>query len=266
MHVSLDQNYFTMLNNIYGQSIQETLNSSGIIKTSTSFLGLRRKVSLNVKEAVDKLIEVYNKNITSLVNEIINNNKKVMENNVNVVDSEKNTEDAENNQVVVDDSSPTVTKFMEIFEEMQKNVPDSTSTIEEKELAISYIDKMLVSDDIPSDKKVYWQNKKEIIEQEILAIKNSDKSSNVSTEEEAGVAEKANDVIREFTRFEMRYRRYEDNSNLSEADNEEYNSTYTRVALSYIDRILNCPDITVMQKAKYENLYNELTKKQVEEE
>lgn len=51
-------------------------------------------------------------------------------------------------------------KFMDVKAELDKNVPDRTSTIEEKELAISYIDRMLACDDISDDLKTYWQNKK----------------------------------------------------------------------------------------------------------
>ena len=73
-----------------------------------------------------------------------------------------------------DNSSKASENFRDVIEEMRKNVPDSTSTIEEKELAISYIERMLACDDIPNPE--YWQNKKDIIEMEIQTIKNEEKS------------------------------------------------------------------------------------------
>ena len=60
--------------------------------------------------------------------------------------------------------------FNDVLEEMRANVPDSTKTLSEKRLAISYIERMLSCDDIPNPE--YWQNKMDIIEQEIKDIEN----------------------------------------------------------------------------------------------
>jgi hypothetical protein len=50
---------------------------------------------------------------------------------------------------------------------MSQNVPDVTTTIEEKRLAISYIDRMLSCDDITAFDREYWENKKLILQDEI---------------------------------------------------------------------------------------------------
>lgn len=57
--------------------------------------------------------------------------------------------------------------FDEVFGEMRKNVPDSTGTIEEKRLAVAYIEKMLTCSDITPELKSYWLNKQTEIQREI---------------------------------------------------------------------------------------------------
>ena len=66
--------------------------------------------------------------------------------------------------------------FNDVFAEMTKNLPDSTTTIDEKISAIAYINRLLACDDIPNTN--YWQNKKDVIEMEILNIKNEQKRKN----------------------------------------------------------------------------------------
>lgn len=61
-------------------------------------------------------------------------------------------------------------KFADVKAEFDKNVPDRTTTIEEKEKAISYIKRMLACNDITPELKAYWTNKKDIIELEKQAI------------------------------------------------------------------------------------------------
>lgn len=51
-------------------------------------------------------------------------------------------------------------KFEDVFAEFDKNVPDQTSTTEDKEKAISYIKRMLECEDITPELKNYWTNKK----------------------------------------------------------------------------------------------------------
>lgn len=74
---------------------------------------------------------------------------------------------------IVDDSQPveSAESFQAVFDEMSQNVPSQTRTVEEKEKAISYINRMLACKDIPDHLKTYWQDKKETIQAEIFAIK-----------------------------------------------------------------------------------------------
>ena len=60
-------------------------------------------------------------------------------------------------------------KFADVRAEMDKNVPDRTTTIEEKELALSYIERLLTCDDIPNAE--YWQNIKSEILMEIKSMR-----------------------------------------------------------------------------------------------
>ncbi len=136
-------------------------------------------------------------------------------------------------------------KFDAVFAEFSKNVPDRTTTIPEKELAISYIDRMLACDDIPDDLKTYWQNKKSIIQQEIQAIRNEEKS---------GSGEKVADVWKEFEKFCNKYRGKFD-KNLSTEDRSEYLITYNRTCQSYLKRLMSCSDITDDLRFEYQNMY-----------
>ena len=129
-------------------------------------------------------------------------------------------------------------KFEEVFAEFDKNVPDCTSTISEKELAISYIDRMLACDDIS-------ENKKSVIKMEMQSIKN---------EEAKGSEEKVNDVWNEYEKFVNKYRG-KVNNNLSAKDKYEYSMTYNRTAQSFIKRLMNCADVTDKQLSIYQQMY-----------
>ncbi len=142
-------------------------------------------------------------------------------------------------------SSGKSEKFEEVFAEFDKNVPDSTSTITEKELAISYIDRMLACDDISDDMKIYWQNKKSVIKMEIQSIKN---------EETKNSGEKVNDVWNEYEKFVNKYQG-KVNNNLSAEDKYEYLMTYNRTAQSYIKRLIHCADVTNEQTLEYQQMY-----------
>ena len=74
-------------------------------------------------------------------------------------------------------STPASEKFEDVLAEFRQNVPDVTTTIEEKELAISYIDRLLACSDITPELKEYWTEKKTEIEQEIQAIKTMEDSA-----------------------------------------------------------------------------------------
>lgn len=139
-------------------------------------------------------------------------------------------------------------KFMDVKAELDKNVPDRTSTIEEKELAISYIDRMLACDDISDDLKTYWQNKKNVIEQEIQNIKNEKAIAKTDN------SEKSDDIAKEFMRFIDKYFTRADNRNLQTQDKLEYKITYYNTYLSYCRRVLNCSDITEEQKTEFKQM------------
>ena len=87
-------------------------------------------------------------------------------------------------------------KFADVRKELDKNVPDRTTTIEEKEKALSYIERMLKCDDITPEMKNYWTNKKNVIEMEIQSIKN---------EQQVGKNEKWDDIAKEFSDFTDKY-------------------------------------------------------------
>lgn len=139
-------------------------------------------------------------------------------------------------------------KFMDVKAELDKNVPDRTSTIEEKELAISYIDRMLACDDISDDLKTYWQNKKDVIEQEIQNIKNEKAIAKTDN------SEKSDNIAKEFMQFIDKYFTRADNRNLQTQDKLEYKITYYNTYLSYCRRVLNCSDITEKQKAEFRQM------------
>ena len=63
-------------------------------------------------------------------------------------------------------------KFQDVWKEFQANVPDRTTTIEEKELAIRYIDRLLKCPDIPNEARNFWPQQKNVILGEIQRIKN----------------------------------------------------------------------------------------------
>ena len=132
--------------------------------------------------------------------------------------------------------------FKEVFEEMNANVPDRTCTIEEKNLAISYINRMLACDDIPDNLKQYWQNKKDVIEMEILNIKNEQKAK-------AG-GETIKEVLREFSAFVNKY--FELNENLNMDDKFENRMTYYSTYRAFCQRILACSDITEEKRAEFQ--------------
>ena len=71
-----------------------------------------------------------------------------------------------------DENKTESEKFADVYKELCDNVPDRTTTTEEKELALSYIDRMLACDDISPELANYWTNKKTIIQNEIQTIKN----------------------------------------------------------------------------------------------
>lgn len=143
-------------------------------------------------------------------------------------------------------NTPKTESFDDVYNEMRQNVPDSTSTIKEKELAISYIDKMIACSDITPELKTYWENKKEVIEMEIQNIKN---------EKAIGGDEKLSDVSKEFSEFGDKYfSKLFDRKSLSIEDKFENRMTYYRTYLSFCQRALACSDITQQERLEYQRM------------
>lgn len=143
-------------------------------------------------------------------------------------------------------NKPQGERFDDVYNEMMQNVPDRTSTIEEKELAISYIDRMLACPDISPELKEYWENKKDVIEMEIQNIKN---------EQLDGSGEKLADIWKEFSEFGDKYfSKLFDMKNLSMDDKFENRMTYYRTYLSFCRRALNSVDITPEERREYQRM------------
>lgn len=142
-------------------------------------------------------------------------------------------------------------KFADIRAEMDKNVPDCTSTIAEKELAITYIDRMLKCEDITQELKNYWANKKDIIQMEIQMIKNS---------QQAGKDSNFQDVINEYNNFVQKHwcdnYPQERNEQLEFLDKEEYGLTFYNTCISYLNRILACNDLPENARTYFEQEIN----------
>ncbi len=136
-------------------------------------------------------------------------------------------------------------KFKEVCADFHQNVPDSTSTIAEKELAISYINRMLACEDIPDDLKIYWQNKKAIIQMEIQNIKN---------DKNIGSGEKVAEVWTEYKEFIQKYQG-NINTNMSADEQYEYLMTYNRTGQSFTTRLMNCIDVTKEQLVDFKEMY-----------
>ena len=129
--------------------------------------------------------------------------------------------------------------FNDVYAEMCNNVPDRTTTIDEKRLALSYINRMLSCQNIPNAE--YWQNKKAVIEMEIQNIENSKVQS--GTEQVA-------DVWNEFSEFIDKYFG-SINDNMTIEEKYENRLTYYSTYKSFIQRLLNCTDITENLRQEY---------------
>ena len=132
--------------------------------------------------------------------------------------------------------------FNDVIAEMRQNVPDSTSTISEKQLALSYIERMLSCDDIPNAE--YWENKRTVIEMEIQNIKN---------EQQINQGEKVEDVWKEFQEFQKNYLNSL-NDNMSIEQKFENRAAYYNAIFSFVARLVNCTDVTESQMAAFSNL------------
>ena len=141
-------------------------------------------------------------------------------------------------------------KFEDVWNEFTTNVPDSTTTVEEKEKAISYIDRLIACDDITPELKNYWSNKKDIIEMEIQNIKNGENAKDSNYQ----------DVVDEYNNFIQQHwcdaYPLERNNSLEFLESEEYNLTFYNTCISYIQRILACNDLPENAKANFEQEIN----------
>ena len=141
--------------------------------------------------------------------------------------------------------------FNDVRAELAENVPDSTSTVEEKEKAISYIDRMLNCSDITPEMKNYWSNKKDIIQMEIQMINNQQQAEKESNYQS---------VVAEFRDFIDKHwcdsYPTERNSSLEFTDSEEYGLTFYNTCLTYINRILACDDLPEKAKNDFEQEFN----------
>ena len=142
-------------------------------------------------------------------------------------------------------------KFSDVRAEMDKNVPDRTSTIEEKENAISYIDRMLSCDDITPDMKNYWSNKKDIIQMEIESIKNEQQTGKDSNYQKA--VEEYNNFVKQHWCDNYPQER---NQKLEFLDSEEYGLTFYNTCISYLNRILACKDIPEEERTSFKQEIN----------
>lgn len=134
--------------------------------------------------------------------------------------------------ITVDEPAPAET-FRAVFDEFMANVPDRTSTIEEKELAIQYIDRLLACPDIPNPE--YWEAKKVEIQKEIESIKQSNTNNETS-------GDTANTVWKEF-------QEYYDNNQPPNSDPTAWHE-FNKSCLEYFERGLACADINEPKNAR----------------
>ena len=143
-------------------------------------------------------------------------------------------------------SSKKSEKFADVRAELAKNVPDRTTTIEEKQKALSYIERMLKCSDITKEMKNYWANKRDTIQMEIQMIKN---------EQQAGKDSSSKKVVQEYRNFiQQRWcdnYPIERNSSLDFLDSEEYSLTFYNTCFSYLNRILACKDLTDSERSQF---------------
>lgn len=111
--------------------------------------------------------------------EVAENNKEIQNQQPHEQNNRKSV--ASNKRVILNDFldkyenlqfNKKTESFKDVFKEFSQNVPDRTTTLAEKDLAISYINRLLECDDITPDLKNYWTEKKTVIESEMQAIKN----------------------------------------------------------------------------------------------
>lgn len=141
-------------------------------------------------------------------------------------------------------SAYTGEHFADVFAELTAYLPENgaTTTIEQKETVLGFIDRMLACNDITPELRTYWENKKVIIQNEIQNIINEQNIGQDTDFEtlEAEFWEYSNTVWNRPVEFD------------NVPDRVEYWTSYYNTCISYIDRLLNCEGITDEKRNEYE--------------
>ena len=247
LKTKLGENFDDKINSLFDRYFEESVTEvtwSLLDRTKYNYLDentLKNRINNNynlwIKDATDTI------HILEKFDAVFNTKMEEVFKILNIQPTNLTTNEEATVEDKEDEAVSAGTKFQEIFNEMKQNVPDSTSTIEEKELAISYIDRMLACPDIPNAE--YWENNKEIILQEIEMIKNEQKLQSES-------GEKVEDVWQELSEFVSKYQK-NISKKLSIKDRLTYYVTYNNACISFYQRLLNCSNLTDELKTEYEN-------------
>ena len=165
----------------------ENMSSKGNDTTNKSYKDLEQALNDYVKnfraqtpnfdtiqERVDYYLE-YNNTCIDYYNRMMNapeatdEDKAYCQRMINLHNRDKNNQLVDLNNYAKENGIKTES-FEDVYNEFIANVPDRTTTESEKELAISYINRMLSCDDIPDRLKTYWTDKKSDIESELKQI------------------------------------------------------------------------------------------------
>ena len=144
-------------------------------------------------------------------------------------------------------STSNMPEFEKIYAEMSANVPDSTTTIEEKNLMLEYIQKIIDSDATPDIKK-YWQGQADTIRSEINQMKKAEKITN--SEKNSNTVDNSNQPKYYEVISEMRKYVPVPAETLEEKE----------LAMEYIEKLLNTDDIPTRDKYNWTRTAKELSK------
>ncbi len=207
---------------------------------------LKTKLSENNKVNDNKSSGI---NLKEVKHAILDKNHGVKFDSSNIKDIDNDRlEKLMDKRVDISNSKNKTEKFSDVKAEMDENVPDQTSTIEEKEKALEYINRMLACDDISPEMNNYWTNKKNIIEMEIQNIKNT---------QQKGQYENWQSVAEEYNAFTSQYLGKEPQFN-STPERAEYWVTFYTTCQSFIQRILNSKDVPEDVRSNFLNDYSNL--------
>ncbi len=144
-------------------------------------------------------------------------------------------------------STSNMPEFEKLYAEMSANVPDSTTTIEEKNLVLEYIQKIMDSDATPNIKK-YWQGQADTIRSEINQMKKAEKNSN--SEKKSNTVDNSNQPKYYEIISEMRKYVPAPAETLEEKE----------LAMEYIEKLLDTDDISTRDKDNWTRTAKELSK------